>query len=625
MMKKNRKITFSNPLTQIKPLFSILYVTISGISELPTDSITVNIVGKKAYGLSCLPKTWTLPFIVISDQLMSQWLENEFDNRENVIEYWTKNILKASKLAGIDLNDQIIVRSSGQKEGIDERGQFYSKKGGLYVIKSPLKYCLEKLTTDDNLKGCTMPLIIQKCVVPISGMGQLSNERRCSKELRDWLGDYEEPKDLEGRHFQINNRNWREKINTEKWEHEPLKCNLSAHISEVLKLPASWANDKKVRVHFEWVWDGKTIYIVQADKENEAIGEEPAKICDLQKKLPPKFYPNFLKEISAEHEHKYEKIRNALLYKKLGLLNSNLYILDDQKVITEMAEGKIPPLLKKDLAQLVKGSLVIRMDISTNDLKKRQLLPRTNEVRKLEHATQWLIDKSKTIRKEIITENVVFIFHNFIPAISSAFTYSAPNQRQVQIEALWGLPEGLYYNKHDKFLVDTKKVDFTAINENDLSNFSIKSIVNFKQFFVTPDFDGSWKTTTVKPPYDWRSSIKYKEWILKLAFESRKIAEAEKYPISIMWFIGVPKKLNSNSIIPWYHEPYDPKITNLAITHRTKTPFDKSLIVKTNEDVEALRKETETEKTNVRRVRIQPSDEKLLRDKNTLRSIGNLC
>lgn len=621
-MVKNKKKIHYTPL--LKPLYPIKYISANGITDLSPESITIDKVGKKAFGLSCLPKDWTLPFIIISDELVSQWLESESANKKKIIRHWISMILSAANSISIDINDKIIVRSSGEKEGIDERGKYYSKKGILNELKSPLEFCLKKLTADHDLEGDKIPLIIQKCVAPISAMGHLSNERRCYRELRDWLGVYEEPIEWEGKHFQINNRNWRVKINTEKMEHDSLRCNLSAHVSEVLKFPATWGSDRQVRLHFEWVWDGNIIYIVQADRENETIGIVPAKISELKKQLPPKFIPSFLKEIHSEHENKFEKIRNAILYKKLGLLNKKLYILDDQNVISEIAKGKIPPQIEKDIAELVKGSLVIRMDIATTDLKKRQFLPRTN-VRKLDHATKWLIDVSAEIRKQGIMEELIFIFHNFIPAVSSAFSYSAPGQRQVQIEALWGLPEGLYYNKHDKCIVDTMESDYQNINPDELDKFKIKYKLNCKQFFVTPDADGSWKTKIVKPPYDWHRAIKYTKWIQKLAFYSRKIAESEKKSISIMWFIGVPKELSPNSIIPWYHEPYDPQITNRAITHRTKTPFDKSLVIRTAEDVETLRKETESGKSQVRRVRIQPNDEKLLRDKDTLKSIGQLA
>ncbi len=91
-----------------------------------------------------------------------------------------------------------------------------------------------------------------------------------------------------------------------------------------------------------------------------------------------------------------------------------------------------------------------------------------------------------------------------------------------------------------------------------------------------------------------------------------------------MWFIGVPKEFCIKPIFPWHHETFDPTITSRALTHRTKTPFDKSLVIKTSADIEVLRREAEKPRSDVRRVRIQPQEEVLLRDKDTLRMVGEL-
>lgn len=611
-------------LLSFKPISSLTIVTDEGKIEIPAESVTPERVGKKAFGLSCLPKSWTLPFIVVSDKLLSLWNSSPEGNREQLLKHWAEQIFAAVVSVGINKEAQIIVRSSGHSEGLDERGMFYSTTGTLNDITQPLNNCFQKLSSDNELKKHNIPLIIQKCAVPISTKGHLSNERRCYKEKRDWLGQFEKPKILEGKHFQINLRKWRKSIFVENKTDEPLRCNLTAHISEVLKIPAAWAYERKLRLHYEWVWDGKAIYLVQADQDHEAAGVKPDTVSELQKILPLKFTPKYLKQVNNAQAKKFEKIRNVFTYSRLGLPIIKLYALDDQSVINDLASGKLPSSLKEDLAEIVKGSLVIRMDIATDDIKRRQLLPRTHEVRELDRAVKWLKEKSAEIKNREVEEDVVFIFHNFVPSVSSAFAYAAPGERIVQIEALWGLPEGLYYNKHDKFIVDTQKSELEGMRYDDIGPFKVKKKINFKQFFIAPDNDGHWATKIIKPPYDWYRSIRRTDWIKGIAFESRRIAEVEGTPLSIMWFVGVPKGVCSRSILPWYHEPYDPNITSRALTHRTKTPFDKSLIIKTNVDIETLRKEAKTKHSSVRRVRIQPREEALLRDKDTLRVIGEL-
>src|SRR5690606_12268061 len=98
------------------------------------------------------------------------------------------------------------------------------------------------------------------------------------------------------------------------------------------------------------------------------------------------------------------------------------------------------------------SSLVIRTDIVSDDLSQKQLLPRTHEVRNFDEAKDWLIKNSSALLEKLSANSeLAFIFHNFIPAEAAAFAFSAPGERKVQIEALWGIPEGLYYNSHDKY------------------------------------------------------------------------------------------------------------------------------------------------------------------------------
>jgi len=615
-----KKKAVSSPLLFFKPLNSITYVSENDITDISPESIKVEIVGEKAYGLSCMPKAWTLPFIVISDKLLTDYSSYSASDKTELFNIWSERIIQAATSVGIV--DNIIVRSSGYSEGMDERGKFYSVEGMLLELFTPLNNCLSKLSQDKSLNQQKIPLIIQQHVIPISAKGHLSNERRCYKENRDWLGEFEDISTpiSSSANFEINLRNWRKKIETENYVEKPLLCNLSVHVSEVLKVPATWAYERKTRLHYEWVWDGNAIYIVQADEERVSEGIDPTKIYQLKSNVPASFTPKCLKELDMDHAVKYAKINNVFVYNKLGLPITKLYILDDQKIIKNMALGDIPIDLEEDIQELVKGSLVIRVDIASKDESKRQLLPRTQEERDLTSALIWLREKSAKLKNEL-QEELVFIFHNFLPAVSSAFAYAAPGQRKVQIEALWGLPEGLYYNAHDKYIVDTQN---PRVNDLNVDFFEIFPKPKYKHFFISPDNDGRWTPKILKPPYDWKGSIEKEEWIKEIALESRRISEFEGKPLSIMWFVNVLND-SGEKIFPWYHEHYNPAVTSRARSYRTKTPFDKSVIVRTKNDIEELKREATKPQSSIRRIRIQPCEDELLRDKQTLHDIGEIA
>jgi hypothetical protein len=352
---------------------------------------------------------------------------------------WTKSINEAANQVGIQPDDKVLVRSSGCSEGMKERGKFYSAPGVMRNIRTALVSCLEQLASDSDLQNQNIPLLIQKQCSPIKAKGHLSNERHCYEETRDWMGQFDATEAIPPSQFKINLRHWRNKLASDPSDR--LSCDLSTHISEILRAPADWAWKKQARVHFEWAWDGKTVYLVQADEEIGSHGHDPVEEHRSRTYHATTFAPQVVRLV-ADDAARFGKIRNVLTYAKLALPTAPLYILDDQDTIRKLSHGGIPTGLAADLGELVKGSLVIRTDIVTDSLEERQLLARTNEIRDAEAAAMWMIKQSKAL--STLGKDCAFIFHNFIPAQSAAFAYADPKLPFVQIVALWGLPEGLY-------------------------------------------------------------------------------------------------------------------------------------------------------------------------------------
>ncbi|MFZ1058045.1 MAG: nucleoside triphosphate pyrophosphohydrolase [Candidatus Rokuibacteriota bacterium] len=329
--------------------------------------------------------------------------------------------------------------------------------------------------------------------------------------------------------------------------------------------------------------------------------------------------------MTAEYASRYNKIRNVHTYLELGLPVADLFVLDDPLILDSLLLGTPVQALVDDLAALVPRSLVIRTDIATDDTLKRQLLPRTNEVRDVDPALDFMRRTLQALRNGGVTERVAFILHNFIPATAAAFAYAAPGQRKVRIEALWGLPEGLYYNSHDKIEVDTGSKDLSAIKPHRLGVFRITKRPRFKRYFVAPDSDGNWVTKQVAEPWDWRLSIQKEAWIRAVAWYSRRIAETERRSVSIMWFIGVAPWASKQPIFPWYHESFDYERMPRVYASRRKTPFDQSHVIRTRADIDFLRREAAAAHTRVRQIRIQPREDELLRDRQLLKTIGELA
>ena len=594
------------------PINNIYFINLDGIKELSPDEITIGLVGEKAYGLSCIPINWTLPYFVISSDFLKSDL-NEFEKWLTII----KNHIN-TMFGNIE---NIIIRSSSSNEGLLERGQLFSINDSMSNFDFLLKRYFTKFNQENKDTIKSIPLVIQKHILANSSLGHLSNERRISEQKRDWVGEFEDELKFENKHFKIPLREWREQINFNEYLNCKLICSSKDSVKEILKIPATWATHNKLRIHYEWIWDGYFLYIVQADEEKETFGLDPTKIVKYNF-LDINFKPTILEILDKSHANKYSKINNLFIYKNLNLTIAPLYILENKIVLKEIIDGKISIELENDLNELIKNPLMIRMDINTCKQEK-QLLPR-EEFRDISTVKKWLIEKANIFKDKILDEkiDIGFLFHNFIPASSSAFAYANPNSRKVLIEALWGLPEGLYYNSHDKYVIDTK-----AIHENkDLDNYTIESKKSYKKYFVRSNEDGVWNTEELKAPFDWKLTIpENSKWLKEIALFSKMIALKVNKPLSIMWFIDVPKEISPNQILPWHHEEFDFELVSMSKKSRKKTTFDKSFIINTLSQLLNLEKEIEENTFKIKRIHIQPMEDKLLRDKEIIEKIAYLA
>lgn len=605
----------------LNPIQSVYKVEANGLHVLPPEEVCFGSVGEKAFGLSCLPQLWTLPYLVVSCDLVSKYRQAANDaTRNELVIKWGQQIRSVASVA-IPCEGPILVRSSAISEPLEDRGRYHSIFGTFENLEQALSKCLSELTLDPDLVSEQVHLILQPAVTPVSRKGHLSNERRCYKEARDWLGEFEIQSGKSTRTFSVNLRGWRTKVNVSS-ELQQLSCNLEPLVSKILSIPAWWAHRHGVRLHFEWVWDGKRIYIVQADEPKNQGGVNPTKISRKGNIKAVNFTPQCLVPINEDLAKRYNKIRNVYTYLKLQLPIANLYVLEDTAVLDEIKNGTPPATLIADLEALVPASLVIRTDLATEDQKLRQLLPRTDGVRNVTDAMSFLKNTILNLSSQNVTDRAAFIFHNFIPATSSAFAYAAPGQRKVLIETLWGLPEGLYYNAHDKIEVDTGFAQIGQAPSNVMENFKVSVKPRFKRNFVAPDEYDNWITQTVAEPWDWLLSIPNEDWIRQIAFDTKRIAEQEEKSVSVMWFVGV--KGAQAPLFAWYHEPFDFALVNKSARSRGKTPFDRSLVIRTKTDIVALEEETRSGSSTVREVKIQPQENDLLRNKELLKNIGEL-
>lgn len=598
---------------------SVIIVNKESIVDKTIDSLNIeNIIGQKAYGLCLMPWAWTLPFFVIDNALVKDVLDNNLDGPSLL--KCVDNIKQACRQLGIE--EELIIRSSGIKEGMSERGQYESQVGSINTIMEDIKELIKKININSEIKENGISLVVQK-YVSANLMGHLSNEYRYSKDTRDFVCEYLNKKTNVIESDKIGLRNYRATYDINQFSKNTLSLNKG--LTEALRIAAAFYYYNRKRVHIEFVTDDNNLYLVQCDQDIESEDRINPENIDISMSSIANFVPEALKKVSIEDKDKgYNKIDNLFIYQAVGETIPPIYILDNIGIIRDLEKGIMNDNLVRDLEKLTRQSLVIRTNIISASKEKGQLSPRSTEIRTLEKACEFLKSTSKKFLDERIN-NYIYIFHNFIPSKAAAFVDAIPMDRIVEIQALWGLPEGLYYNSHDRYIVDTKVNNYENMQPQ---RFTIKKYPSYKDTFVVPNMDGEWITKKISYNKCWGWVIPDDGMIKDIALRSRKIAEKCQKEVSIMWFVGVDEDFYPSASIPWYHEDFDRNTyyyTDRGQRNRRykkKYFFEKELVIETEDDINQL-KQSDAKRVGI--VKIQPISAELLRNKEFINKIGNIC
>lgn len=568
----------------------LIVLSADGLKQLDKKEAKVGQVGVKAHGLLGLSPDWVPQFFVVTSDLAPTQAQ----------------LYEAGASVGIGPTDPVYVRSSGTAEGLLERGSLDSERATLETAGAALEQLRSRLGPSE-----TVHFIVQRRV-RVEAKGHLSNERRIAEKSRDWVCEIEPTASHAAESGSAAVRKWRQ----DDTEVGPLTCALRANIFRTLRQVAARAGN--VRLHFEWVWDGERVWVVQQDSAIAGKGQDPrALVADHDQGGADPTNSELLHFRRADHDDfiKFPKLKNARLYSELGYEMPPFFILDDHDFLRRLQSGIAPPLsLREDLEKLCKKPFVIRTDGSKIPADHRQMLPRSDELRSAQDAIDWLVASfaEKLYGLPADTYEMVLIGHNFIPAISSAWCLAFPDKRRARIESLWGIPEGLYYFSHDVFDVDT---GVPASARSNLQGVKILGKrLRYKERFIAPDAEGNWIIHQTAPPADWTSSIKKQDWIREIAKTSRLIATSKNEPTVVMWFIGIPPTRSKEEIIPWYHEEW----TKLQSDSIPASPHKagrsgETYEIRTAKDLDDLIKDP-IRSREVSRVAICPEEENIVRD-----------
>lgn len=585
-------------------------------------------IGMKANGLFSLPHKWVPSFFVLSVELYERYLD--LNTKKSFVSTHTdsqmllfddtpisptqsfldealrieeqEHIKKSLRGIAPSPEDYIIVRSSATNEDINARGRHLSfiSKATLKEVSSHVVKIFDMYSQDKT--HCPMSIIIQKLIATPRASGHLSNERRVTNRISSWLCEFDSLAGVGTSNFEVLSS----RKATPQSIDEFMLCRNMTECRLILNKVASWASNKKLRLHFEWIWDGTQIWIVQADSTATLEGSKPYALSFETLKTPT------IKQLSALIAEKdikkgtWEKLDCLKIFRKSHLRTATVWVLHDPKILTELSQGQWPEVLAKDLQSLLTSPIVIRTDKSGENLSDKFMMPRTDMVSDYEEAKKFILNVASEYNKDFIDNNKpCFIFHRFIPARSSAFAYSQPNNPRIRIDGIWGSPDGLSYYPHDSF-------------EFSLRSSKLSQSIRYKEDYLDIDKEGKWSPRKAGKKWDWKVSLEEDE-IIKISKGTSDIANIVGKPVQVMWFVGIPDGLGHPDILPWY---ISTEATPDVVKDSPMRASLKSPLIRRSEDVDYLARTSEL--FPIHSIRLRPVPH-LLRSRDFIEKVASLA
>lgn len=549
-----------------------------------------DVVGAKASGLASIPADWVPGYIVLPPEFVAWAASARLTSGRQV-----QDELDA-RLAPLAPSKYLIVRSSATLETLAARGRFQSavvawnSTGMIDVMRNLYELASAFVSGTEKLS-----LVIQRFVPPLM-KGHLSNERRVAQRAKTWLVESYDPS---------GNLMDTARINAFKDPEAagPLRCSTSRELQTCFREVAGYFLVREARWHLEWVWDGRRLWIVQADHDQDLIEPPPGSFWAVPP-APLVAAPTleaFVPDTAAGDWHKLECVR---LFRQLGLPNTSLFVLEDPTLLGQLFNGSVPAAVRRDLRVLAGSPFVIRTDVRYGD---DLLCPRTHTVMGQEDAVGFLASTAMRFAAEgVAPEMVCFILHRFIPARASAWAVCGVDPQTVRIDGSWGLPDGLAYFPHDSFQVDLRTESF------------IKR-VRCKDVYLDCAPDGTWVPRRAGTKYDWAQSISEDD-LLAIAHMTARIADSLGKAVQVMFFVGVDGRSGHPRLMPWF---YTDKVSIELLAPTSPFHYGTARTIEGLEDLDAVVQALEQSGTKGRpNLRLRPQAD-LFRDTAFLERVAS--
>ena len=420
-------------------------------------------------------------------------------------------------------------------ETIWERGTYES------VLIDPNSEDFEKELCDaasrvfQSAPGRRVGLVIQQYIKSVAH-GEFGNLLRVSKTRDQWELSYEDDNTTSSVRFNAQRDQAADPDSA-------LEIKSGTALERLLGSVAAWLNNDLLRgfsqrLNCEWTTDGRNLYLVQIDQEDEDfVGVNP-----FQVRIPPAHQPVskegfFIAPAEGVAITEWDKLqvlhelydvneprKPALFYIPL----TKLPVTDDS---AELAR------LEQDFHQIIgPDNIVVRTSVRAGQGKPVNL--RRTEGLRPEQAAQISLEWRDEFAKSGSIEDLAFVIHRFMAARASAWARAEPGSPIVEIHGLWGLPDALQYCPYDIWEVHLPTAVATEFTE-------------YKSHMLLARENGAWEYVRIKNELGRSLSVGRRE-AMEIASKTSLIAERLKRPCHVMWFVGCVDPDGHPFNIPWY-------------------------------------------------------------------------
>jgi predicted house-cleaning noncanonical NTP pyrophosphatase (MazG superfamily) len=492
--------------------------------------------GTKVAGLILIPAAWTPAFIALPSWLYREW-KLRGGKLGQLLRKHKVDLSKEIKALQLSGYSQIIVRSSAVGEDLDDRGRYISVVGHDLTTASICKN-IERVYRDFSRKQGrgNIGILIQGYISSVLS-GHLSNEVHLTPTRNQWKYEIERP-------TYVPHQGLNSKFSSSPSERLPLRRTTGERISQTLRRAGHWANEHtEHRAHIEWCASDNRFWIVQFDIENEtSTGVDPRVMPPIRLR-PVKARDSATSGIFQQYDvaaptswRKLQNIKDFMIGTEAT--RHKLFFATGRQIKTALDEGLGIHSLGATIDNLTNGRAVVRTDTNSENISSFNM-PRTHTMSGRDAALWTQRQLLKFERDNADLNEVCFIIHGYIPARAAAWSYYRPGSEIVDIDALWGLPDGLQFLPHDSLQCDTR------------SGAVLSEKIRYKDQFLQEQDDGSWRYVRVARQFG-RARVLSQAALKEIALRTAAIGNKLNSDAQIMWFCDIPSELSIGSHLPWY-------------------------------------------------------------------------